>query len=366
VKLGVIKIPYRIPLGPYHPALEEPIKFTVSCTGEVIESTEIEVGYVLRSIELLAQRRNYVQNVVLTERVCGICSGIHSTTFCMAAEALAGIQVPDRARYLRVIMAELERLHSHLLWAGVGADVMGFRSLFMEIYYLRERVMDALEAVSGNRVNYGMQRIGGVNRDILHSDMLREVMKDIREGLVEKIVPIFTGNRLVKARTEGIGVLTQQQAEEYGVVGPTARASGVEIDTRRDYPYAAYRELNFQPVFAREGDIRARIIVRAKEMLESARLVEQALRDIPEGRIRIEDLLPVIPKGEVFVRTEAPRGELIYYLRSDGSDIPERVKIRTPSFMNIPSIEVICIREQLSNMPIIQASVDPCRSCTDR
>jgi Ni,Fe-hydrogenase III large subunit len=359
----VNEITYRIPIGPYHPALEEPIRFTVSCTGEVIESAEIEVGYVLRSIELLAQRRNYAQDVVLTERVCGICSGIHSTTFCMAAEALAGVRIPDRARYLRVIMAELERLHSHLLWAGVGADVIGFRSLFMEIYYLRERVMDALEAVSGNRVNYGMQRIGGLNRDILQPAMLREAMRDISKGLVEKIVPVFTGDRLVRARTEGIGVLTREQAEEYGVVGPTARASGMEIDTRRDTPYAAYRDLDFQPVFAREGDVRARIVVRAKEMLESARLIEQALRDMPEGAIRIGDPLPAIPAGEVIVRTEAPRGEVIYYLRSDGSDTPERVKIRTPTFMNIPAI---CVREQLSNMPIIQASVDPCRSCTDR
>jgi Ni,Fe-hydrogenase III large subunit len=359
-------MPYRIPVGPFHPALEEPYKLSVSCKGETIQGVTIEVGFSFRAIELLAQRRNYIQDLTLVERVCGICSGVHTLTFCMAAEALAGVRVPDRARFIRVIVAELERLHSHLLWTGIAAEDMGFQTMFMETFALRERVMDVLELVSGNRVHYAMNCIGGVTSDIRGADAILAAVQETRRTLERDVVPVFTENLTARARTAGVGVLAREQALTYGVVGPTARASGVEMDVRRDLPYAAYEELGFQIVTAREGDVRARLLVRAMEMLESVRLIEQGLQKLPEGPTRAEAGFPVIPPGEATARAEAPRGELLYYLASDGSDTPTRVKVRTPSFMNIPSIQAMCVGYHLADMPLIQASVDPCCSCTDR
>jgi len=360
------EMPYRIPVGPFHPALEEPYKLSVSCQGEIIHGVTIEVGFSFRAIELLAQRRNYIQDLTLVERVCGICSGVHTLTFCMAAEALAGVQVPDRARFLRVIVAELERLHSHLLWTGIAAEDIGFQTMFMEAFALRERVMDVLELVSGSRVHYAMNCIGGVIGDIRDTDAVLAAIQETRRTLERDLVPVFSENLTARARTAGVGILTREQAIDKGVVGPTARASGVDMDIRRDLPYAAYPELDFRIVTLTDGDVRARLVVRAMEMLESVRLIEEALRKLPDGPTRAEAGFPVIPPGEATARTEAPRGELFYYLASDGSDIPTRVKIRTPSFVNIPSIEAMCVGNQLADMPLIQASVDPCCSCTDR
>ncbi len=359
-------MPYKIPVGPFHPALEEPYKLSVSCKGETIQGVTIEVGFSFRAIELLAQQRNYIQDLTLVERVCGICSGVHTLAFCMAAEALAGLSVPERARYIRVIVAELERLHSHLLWAGIAAEDIGFQTMFMETFALRERVMDVLELVSGSRVHYAMNCIGGVIGDIRDADAILSAVRETRRTLERDVVPVFTESLTARARTSGVGVLTREHALAYGTVGPTARASGVESDVRRDLPYAAYAELRFQIVTATDGDVRARLVVRALEMLESVRLIEQALQGLPDGPTRAEAGFPLIPLGEATARAEAPRGELFYYLASDGSDIPKRVKIRTPSFVNIPSIEAMCGGQNLADLPLIQASVDPCCSCTDR
>lgn len=359
-------MPYTIPIGPYHPALEEPYKINVSCKGETVQSVDMEIGFNFRSIELLAQRRNYVQDLVLVERVCGICSGVHTMTFSMAAEAIAGIEIPPRAAYIRVIIAELERLHSHLLWAGVAAELIGYQTMFMEIFAVRELVMDLLEAISGNRVNYAMNCIGGVNRDITDLDSILSVTTAIKQGLEKQIIPVFTTDATVKARTEGVGILTKEDAMAYGAVGPTARASGLAVDVRQNLPYAMYEELGFQIITEESGDVRARIVVRALEMLESIRLIEQALKTMSTGPIRIKERFPVIPVGEATARTEAPRGEVLYYIASDGGDTPQRVKIRTPTFMNMPTVEPMSIGQQLADVPLIQASIDPCYSCTDR
>ena len=357
---------YTFPLGPYHPALEEPFKVNVRCNGEIIESANIEVGFSFRGIELLAQSRNWIEVVTLIERVCGICSNTHTATFCMAAESIAGIEIPRRAAMIRVIMAELERLHSHLLWAGIGAEDIGFHSLFMEVFTVRERVMDMLEAISGNRVNYGMNCIGGVLRDIPDPEAHLPVLDAMEAVLAKTVVPIFTRDATVLARTRGVGMLSLEQAVEWAVVGPVARASGRDIDVRRDEPYLTYAELGFQSVCQPEGDVQARIVVRALEMLESLRLLRQALRALPAGPLRASEGLPVIPVGEATARTEAPRGEAFYYVASEGGAGPARVKIRTPSFVNIPAIEAMLVGQSLANLSIIQASVDPCISCTDR
>jgi Ni,Fe-hydrogenase III large subunit len=356
---------YTLPIGPYHPALEEPYKIELDCEGEIVVDARIQIGFNFRAIEWLAERRNYTQNIALFERVCGICSNVHTLTYCMALENLAGIEVPRRAQFIRVIVAELERLHSHILWAGAAAHIMGFQTLFMTCFYLREKVMDILEAVSGNRVNYAMNCVGGVNRDIEDISAVLEMTKSIEETVKEQLIPIFTKDKTVLARCAGVGVLTRQDAIAWGALGPTARASGIAQDIRKDDPYAAYSELEFEAVVQTSGDVLARIVVRALEILESCRILRQALEKMPPGEWKGSPFVE-IPAGEAVARIEAPRGEVFYYVASDGSDKPRRVKVRTPSFMNMPTVRLMMKNATLADAPLIQASIDPCYSCTDR
>ena len=359
-------MPFTIPIGPFHPALEEPYKVRLRCAAETVEQVNVTVGFCCRGIELLAQQRNWVQTVTLSERVCGICSSIHTTTLCRAIETVAGIEVPARAVYIRTIMCELERVHSHLLWAGLAAEYMGFRTLYMEVFTLRELIMDLLERISGNRVHYGMNRIGGVNRDIAEPGRVIDDVKAIGAAIERQLVPAFLHNPTVTSRMAGVGVLSHEQAIEWAVVGPVARASGVDTDIRSDYPHGGYSDLGFRIVTRPEGDVQARVVVRALELLESIRLVTEALRRLPPGPLCAFEGVPAIPPGEAIARAEAPRGEVIYYVASDGRECPARVKIRTPSFVNIPALEAMTVGQQLANVPLIQASVDPCVSCTDR
>lgn len=356
---------YRIPIGPYHVALEEPYKIELECDGETVKGAHLKVGFNFRGIEWLAQRKNVTRCIALLERVCGICSNVHSMTFCMALESIGGIEVPRRAQYIRVVMAELERLHSHLLWAGIAAELMGFETLFMQVFRSRERVMDVLEAISGNRVNYSMNRIGGVNRDIDCPGPVRDAVREIADAVKDTVIPIFTTDRTIAARSRGVGRLGREDALGYGAVGPVARASGVDQDLRRDDPYLAYPDLDFAVPVEPEGDVLARVVVRAMEMLEGCKIIEQALSKLPSGPLHCGDVYSV-PAGRTVVRIEAPRGEVFYFVESDGTDIARRVKVRTPSFANIPSVVAMVRGCQLADVPLIQAALDPCYSCTDR
>ncbi len=356
---------YRVPIGPYHPALEEPYKIEVECKGETVVNVSLKVGFNFRGIEWLAERKNITQSIALLERICGICSNVHSMTYCMALERIGSIEVPLRAQYIRMVMAELERLHSHLLWAGVAAELIGFETLFMHAFRMRERVMDLLETISGNRVNYSMNRIGGVNRDIVDSGVVLSGVRAIRDEVSQTLIPVFTTDKTVAARCRRIGILSRPDAIAYGAVGPVARASSIDSDLRRDQPYLAYGALDFSIPVRTEGDVQARIVVRALEILESCRIIEQALKQIPAGPLHVGNVYSV-QEGEAVVRIEAPRGEVFYFIASDGSDTPVRVKVRTPTFMNIPTVVPMVKGSELADVPLIQASVDPCYSCTDR
>jgi Ni,Fe-hydrogenase III large subunit len=358
---------YRIPIGPYHPALEEPYKLDLLCEGETVSEAILHVGFNFRGIEFLAERRNYFQAITLVERVCGICSNVHSLTFCMAVEKIAGLNTPERAHYIRVIVSELERLHSHILWAGIAAKLMGFKTMFMSCFAIREKVMDALEMISGNRVNYGMNCFGGVNRDITDTDAVLKSILVLEEEINREIIPVFTQDPTVQTRCAGIGVLTNQQAVAMGILGPLARASGVDKDLRRDAPYAVYDQFEFNVPVQTEGDVRARVIVRALEMLESCKILRQAITKLPEGPFRAMDPSRVkFPVGMAVSRIEAPRGEVFYSVTSNGTDTPARVRVRTPTFMNMPTVRFSVLGAELADAPLIQASIDPCYSCTDR
>jgi Ni,Fe-hydrogenase III large subunit len=356
---------YRIPIGPYHLALEEPYKIELDCQGERVTGATLKVGFNFRGIEWLAERKNITKAIALMERVCGICSNVHSMTFCMALEQIGAVEVPPRAQYVRVVVAELERLHSHLLWAGIAAELIGFQTLFMQVFRLRECVMDALESISGNRVNYSMNRIGGVNRDIAHPEAVRQAVSQVQDAVSRTLIPLFTTDQTVAARCRGVGKFSLAEAIAYGAVGPVARASGLDTDIRRDHRYLAYNALDFAVPTRPEGDVLARIVVRALEIVESCRMIDQALERIPAGPLHAGDIYTV-PPGEAVARIEGPRGEVFYYVRSDGSDTPTRVKVRTPSFANIPTVTAMVRGSDLADVPLIQGALDPCYSCTDR
>jgi Ni,Fe-hydrogenase III large subunit len=358
---------YKIPIGPYHPALEEPYKLDLICEDEIILDAKLHIGFNFRGIEHLAETRNYVQVIALMERVCGICSNIHTLTLCQSMEKLLEVTPPPRALYIRVIMAELERLHSHVLWAGVAGKLMGFKTMFMTCFALREKVMDILQAISGNRVNYAMNRIGGVNRDIADPAAILTMLNNLEREITRKVIPVFTSSSTALSRCAGIGVLTKEKAISCGTVGPTARASGLPEDIRRAAPYAAYEELDFNVPVETGGDVRARLLVRALEILESCKILRQALAKLPPGELcaEIEDI--VFPTDTAISRVEAPRGEVIYSVSwEEDSDNPSRVHVRTPTYANMPSVRWMVLGARLSDAPLIQASIDPCYSCTDR
>jgi Ni,Fe-hydrogenase III large subunit len=358
---------YKIPMGPYHPALEEPYKLDLICEGETVRDAKLHIGFNFRGIEHLAETRNYIQVIALMERVCGICSNIHTLTLCQAMEKLTGQTPPPRAQYIRVIMAELERLHSHVLWAGIAAKLMGFKTMFMTCFELREKVMDVLQAISGNRVNYSMNRIGGVNRDIDDPAALLIMIDVLEKEMVRKVIPIFTTSSTARSRCADIGVLTNAKAISLGVVGPVARASGVAQDLRRAAPYAAYAEMDFQVPVESAGDVRARLMVRALEIMESCNILRQALTKLPAGELNAGEGKLVFITGTATSRVEAPRGEVMYSVSwKEGSNKPARVHVRTPTFVNMPAIRSMVQGARLADTPLIQASIDPCYSCTDR
>lgn len=357
---------FIIPIGPQHPALKEPGHFEFTVDGEIVTAASVRLGYAHRGIEKATESRNWTQNMYLLERICGICSHIHALAYCLGVEKLAGVSAPPRAQAIRVIVAELERIHSHLMWLGVAAHEAGFDTLFMYSWRDREALMDVLESLTGNRVNYSANLIGGVKFDI--STDQRDTILRALEPLEERskhYLSIVTSDMVFLRRTRGIGTTSAAQAEKIGLVGPTARASGVARDVRVDAPYAAYVDFPVKLVLHTVGDLESRFIVRINELFESYRLIREILDHMPEGEITAR-IPRRIKEGETISRVEAPRGELFYFIKSNGSDMPERIKVRTPTMCNMASVPVLGIGQQLADIPMILAGIDPCFSCNDR
>lgn len=357
---------FIIPIGPQHPALKEPGHFEFTVDGEVVVGASVRLGYVHRGIEKATESRNWIQNLYLLERICGICSHVHAMAYCLAVEKLAGVQASPRAQAIRSLVGELERIHSHLLWLGVAAHEAGFETLFMYSWRDRETVMDTLEAVTGSRVNYSANVLGGVKFDI-NSDQRNSIQRaiDFLEERTHYYLNIVTSDMVFLQRTRGIGVMTTEQVEHLGLVGPTARASHVARDIRVDAPYAAYADFPVNIILDETGDLEARFVVRIKELFESYRVIRQILENLPPGELQTR-VPRRIKTGETISRVEAPRGELFYFVKSNGTDTPERIKVRTPTMCNIASVLKLAIGLQLADMPMILIGVDPCFSCNDR
>jgi membrane-bound hydrogenase subunit alpha len=354
-----------IPIGPYHPLQEEPEFFRLYVEGEKVVDIDIVIGYMHRGVEELSEHKHFDQVTLLVERICGICSNSHPIAYVNAVEDLAKITVPERAKYIRTIIAELERIHSHLLWVGLAGHFIGYNTVWMWTWRYREPVLDMFEMITGNRNHYAMMKIGGVRRDIEDQDIpaLKKTLDDLVKA-VDMLRGAIIDDPVIHARLKGVGILTKQQAIDWAAVGPTARASGVNIDVRRDDPYEAYDRITWNVIVEKDGDIYCKTLVRILELYESIGIIRQCLDKMPKGEIdaNVKD----IPPGEGIGRVEAPRGECIHYVRSDGTNRPVRHKIRAPSYMNVATNKVAAVGQTISDTTITLAAVDPCYCCTER
>jgi len=370
---------YSVPIGPVHPSLKEPVTFNFEIYGEHIENVNLAPGDNHRGIEFMGRQRNPIQIIYLAERICGICSASHPFAFCKAVENAAGIEVPEKAQYIRVIIAELERIHSHILWAGIAAHELGFDSVLYLSWRAREEVLDLLEYLTGNRINYGIFMIGGVRRDI-SKEQIPRVRKtlDFYKDIYSKIEDVFLNDPTIALRTKNVGVLTKEDALSLCAVGPTARASGIKKDVRQDQPYSAYADLEVKAITPDiltgvvNGDVYDRIIVRLLEVVQSIQIIEQCLDNMPLGEIVAEKKLVKLlnqlkkAKGEGIGRHEAPRGEVIHYVKLNESELPEVWKARAPTYNNLMTWVPMLLGQQIADIPIVVASIDPCIACMDR
>ena len=370
---------YSIPIGPVHPSLEEPMTFNFEIYGERIEKVYLAPGDNHRGIEFMGRQRNPIQIIYLAERICGICSASHPFAFCQAVENATGIEVPERGQYIRVIIAELERIHSHILWAGIAGHELGFDSVLYISWRAREEVLDLLEYLTGNRINYGVFMIGGVRRDITE-DQIPRIRKTLEyyKDVYGKIEDIFLKDPTIVLRTKNVGVLTKEDALRLCAVGPTTRASGIKKDVRQDQPYSAYADLNVKAITPDvltgevNGDVYDRIVVRLLELVQSLEIIEQCLENMPSGEIVAEKKLVKLlnqlkkTKGEGIGRHEAPRGEVFHYVKLAEAETPEIWKARAPTYNNSMPWAPMLLGEQIADIPIVIASTDPCIACMDR
>jgi ech hydrogenase subunit E len=355
-----------VPFGPQHPVLAEPIQIELTLADEVVVDAVPGLGYVHRGIEAETERRPYDEDLPLLERVCGICSVAHAVAYAQAVEALAEVQVPRRARLLRTFWFELTRVHSHLLWLGLAGDAIGFEALFQSCWRVREHVLDLFSMTAGNRVILGVTALGGVRRDIPDGLIPRiwEGLDVVEKGIAD-LAPFVLGNEAVARRLAGVGVVSAVIARDLGLVGPTVRASGVATDVRTSR-YAAHDELPVDPIVETAGDALARTLVRWREIGVSMDLCRQSLQRLRGLRGPLRTRVPPVLYGEATSRVEAPRGELFYYIAADGESHPTRVRVRTPTFANLPAVLHMLPGTQMAAVPVALLSIDPCLSCTER
>jgi ech hydrogenase subunit E len=353
-----------IPFGPQHPVLPEPIHLDLVLEDERVVEAIPSIGFIHRGLEKLVEKKDFLEMTYVAERICGICSFIHGQAYSQAIEGMMKIDVPERALYLRTIWGEMSRIHSHLLWLGLFADGFGFESLFMHSWRVREKMLDIIEETTGGRVIFGTAKIGGVRRD-MESFTLNRILGELKtiEKQCHEITDVFKNDGSVQRRTKGVGMLSKEDAIALGAVGPTVRGSGVSSDMRK-LGYAAYAKINWEPIVETGCDCYARCMVRCRELYQSFDIIYQAIAKIPEGPFEVK--VTGNPAGEYFARVEQPRGEVIYYVKGNGSKNLERFRVRTPTFANVPPLVKMLGGCELADVPVIVLTIDPCISCTER
>ncbi|RME95303.1 MAG: Fe-S-binding domain-containing protein [Verrucomicrobia bacterium] len=357
-----------VPFGPFHPTLDEPAHFRLYVEGETVRGCEYRGFMVHRGIEKLAESvMSYNDIPMLAERICGICGCVHNVAYAQAVESAAGIQPPPRAEYIRTVMLELERLHSHLLWVGLACHILGFDTLFMQAFRIREPLMWIAEKISGNRKTYSLCLVGGVRWEI--TPPLAAELRGILDRLEKEwneVAQAVGRDRNIQRRTRGVGMADARLVKELGLLGPVARAAGVDIDCRRDHPYAAYDRVEFDVVVELDGDVWSRVLVRVREVFESIRIIRQCLEKMEPGPIQTpidEELLP----GRIGLSSvEAPRGESHHFVVTGENNRPRRWRVRAPTYQNLQGVPAMIRDQTLADMTIALGSIDPCFSCTDR
>lgn len=355
---------FNIPFGSQHVALAEPVRFEFTTENETIVDVRADVGYVHRGVEKACTTTHKFKQVgYVVARVCGLCAITHSTAYTQGVEELLNLEVSKRVKYLRMLLLELDRIHSHMFCLSHTAETAGFEALFMKTMKHRESVMQIQELLTGSRVQFDYVCIGGVNRDIAAEHvtamgpLLDRLERDIRE-LAER----FTGNWSLSLAYKGVGSITEEDAYRYNVVGPLARAAGAKIDVRAQSDLLPYAEIGFEVITEEGGDIHGRNMVRLREVDQSIKMIRNILDNLPEGEI--QEKVKGMPEGDVISRVEAPRGELAYVIRGAKSQFLDRMRIKTPTYSGLPAMIEMFKGEQYASAPAILASFDPCMSCT--
>ena len=355
----------EIPMGTVHPAALEPYRVRLFVEDEIVQEAEITIGVNHRGIERIMEGLPVQKANALTEKVCGICSNSHIWNSCRTAELGLDIEIPPRALYIRVIMGELERLHSHFLYLAHGCEVLAHETFSMRVFYLREIVMELLAMIGGNRVQYGCSVIGGVRPrcDLNEAKLLRlkNDMDKIENGLSD-FVDRFLADSILLSRVTGIGVIPQKQALKLAVTGPTLRATGVAKDLRTTM--FEYDEFDFNIITQPDGDVKSNFIMRALEAFESIKLIRQAISNIPEGSVVTHDW-EMFDTGITKSYIEVPRGTLYHSYALENGRVRHSI-IRTPSMSNIGAMQYACIGDQITDAQLCIVQCDPCFTCSDR
>ncbi len=353
--------PFVLNMGPVHPSTHGVFRMRVTLDGEVVLDIEPVFGYLHRGLEKLAEERTYTGVIPLTDRLDYIASMSNNLAYVLAVEKLAGIEVPERAEYLRVIMAELQRIAAYLIAVGAFLNECGaFFTPFLYMFREREKIVDLFEMVSGQRLLYNYMRVGGVSQDI-PEEFLPALRKFIEQmpGFIDEYDRLIKENEILLARAKGVGILSKETAINCSVSGPVLRASGVKWDIRKADPYSVYDRFEFDVPTGSVGDCYDRYRVRIEEMWQSLRIIEQAMKQLPSGPVRTE--VPHLlrpPAGEAYAHIEAPKGELGFYLVSDNSIAPYRCHIRAPSLINLTALREMIIGWKIQDAIIIFGSID--------
>lgn len=372
-------------MGPHHPSTHGVLRLMLELEGEVILRAEPVIGYLHTGFEKEMETRTYHQNIVFPPRIEYLATMIEEHAYVLAVEKLLGVRAPERAEVIRVILAELSRIASHLVWLGTSAIDVNVTSMLMYCFNDRERVMDIFEMVSGQRMMHGYMRVGGLQWDVPVEfiERVRGFVEDL-PGRLDEYERLLTDNLIWRERTEGIGVLSYDDALRYGCTGPIGRGSGVNYDVRKAFPYGGYETYDFDVPLGSRGDTFDRYTVRMEEMRQARRIILQALDRLRDGPIMVDDRKVALPPraelvrsmeavihqfklvsegfhpeaGEVYSAVESPRGEKGYYLVSDGSNRPVRARVRSPSFNNLQALPVMIFRNMVSDVVVAIASID--------
>jgi NADH-quinone oxidoreductase subunit D len=356
---------FTFPIGPVHPALKESTCLRLTLDGNYIQEAKIRLGYIHRGMEKLLEGKEINQALYLVQKSCGICSYAHESAYARAIEKMLKYDAPEKVKLVRVITAELERIHSHLLWAGFMLHEIGYETMFMFFWKERERILEIFEKLTGGRVHHAMNKIKTVRYDLLPED--KKFMFDRLQHVERKTkdyTNIINSNKIILARIRDVGYLSRNDARKFCLVGPMSRGSGIKSDIRKSDPYEAYKGLDFEEIIEDNGDAYARTMVRLREILESIKIIRQALENLPKEKI--PEPSPVfIEKASGFGRVEAPRGENFHFL-SVRKNVLERIRIRTPTFANIIVLEDLLVGREIGDTPVIINSIDPCFGCMER